>query len=61
MTAGQQLRIEAGAAGGFYINGAKTADDAYIWADDEGESVKVVADGNGDWIALYTQGTWTVV
>ena len=41
--------------------GEKRADDAYIWADDEGESVKLVADGNGDWVALYTQGTWTVV
>lgn len=61
MTAGQQLQIDAGAAGAIYINGAKQADDAYIWADDEGESIKLVADGNGDWIALYTQGTWTVV
>lgn len=61
MTAGQQLRVDAGAAGAIYINGAKSADDAYIWADDEGESVKLVADGNGDWVALFTQGTWTVV
>lgn len=60
MTA-QQLRIDPGAAGAIYINGAKQADDAYIWADDEGESVMLVADGNGDWVALFTQGTWTVV
>ncbi len=59
MTA-QQLRVDPGAAGAVYINGAKQTDDKYVWADDEGESVKLVADGNGDWIALYTQGTWGV-
>jgi len=56
----QQLRIDPGAAGAIYIDGAKQTDDKYIWADDEGESVKLVADGNGDWVALYTQGTWGV-
>ena len=60
MTA-QQLQIDPGAAGAIYVNGAKQADDAYIWADDEGESVKLVADGNGDWIAIGAVGTWTVV
>ncbi len=59
--AAQQLQIDPGAAGAIYINGAKQADDAYIWADDEGESVMLMADGNGDWIALGTTGTWTVV
>ncbi len=57
----QQFRIDPGAAGAIYINGAKQADDAYIWADAIGESVKLVADGNGDWIAVGTVGTWTVV
>ena len=57
----QQLRIDAGAAGAIYINGVKSADNAYIWADDEGESVLLVCDGNNDWAALFTQGTWTVV
>jgi len=60
MTA-QQLRIDPGAAGAIYINGAKQTDDAYIWADDEGESVKLVADGVGDWVALGAVGTWTAV
>jgi len=59
--AAQQLQIDPGAAGAIYINGAKQADDAYIWADDEAESVKLVADGNGDWIAISPVGTWTVV
>jgi len=57
----QQLRIDPGAAGSIYINGAKQADDAYIVADDEAESVILTADGNGDWIASSVVGTWTVV
>lgn len=61
MTAAQQLQVDPGAAGGIYINGAKQGDDAYIWADDEAESVKLVADGNGDWIAIGMVGTWSVV
>lgn len=58
--AAQELRITPGAAGAIYVNGAKQTDNKYISADDEGESLKLVADGNGDWIALYTTGTWTV-
>ena len=49
-----------GAAGAVYINGAKQTDDKYISADDEAESVELVADGNGDWIARHVTGTWTV-
>jgi len=59
MTA-QELRIDPGAAGGIYINGAKQTDNLYIVADDEGESVMLIADGNGDWIALFATGTWSV-
>lgn len=59
MTA-QELRIDPGAGGGIYINGAKQADNLYISADDEGEAIEVVADGNGDWITLGKVGTWTV-
>jgi len=59
MTA-QELRVDPGAAGAIYINGAKQTDNKYITANDEGESVKLIADGNGDWIALYTMGTWGV-
>ncbi len=58
--AAQQLRIGPGAAGAIYISGAKQADDKYIWADDEGESVELVADGNGDWVALFAVGVWGV-
>lgn len=54
------LRIDPGAAGAVYINGAKQTDNKYITADDEGESVKLVCDGNGDWIAMYATGTWSV-
>jgi len=59
MTA-QELRIDPGAAGAIYISGAKQTDNKYIWADDEGESVMLVADGNGDWVALFATGVWGV-
>jgi len=55
-----ELRVDPGAAGAIYINGAKQTDDMYITANDEGESVMLVCDGNGDWVALFTQGTWGV-
>ncbi len=56
----QELRVNPGAAGGVYINGAKQADAKYISADDEGESVTLVANGAGDWYAVGAVGTWTV-
>jgi len=55
-----ELRIDPGAAGAVYISGAKQTDNKYVWADDEGESVMLVADGNGDWIALFATGVWGV-
>lgn len=58
--AAQELRIDPGAAGAIYIDGAKQSDDKYISADDEAESVVLTADGNGDWIASSVVGTWTV-
>lgn len=58
--AANQLQIDPGAAGAIYINGAKQTDDKYVWADDEAESVKLVADGNGDWVAVCPVGTWGV-
>jgi len=54
------LQIDPGAAGAIYIGGAKQTDDKYISADDEAESVMLVADSNGDWISLYETGTWSV-
>jgi len=59
--AAQELRVDPGAGGGIYINGAKQADDSYITANDEAESVRLVCDGNGDWVAVGMVGTWTVV
>ena len=58
--AAQELRVDPGAAGAVYIGGAKQTDNKYITANDEAESVELIADGNGDWIALSTTGTWTV-
>ena len=58
--AAYELRIDPGAAGAIYINGAKQTDNMYITANDEAESVDLVADGNGDWIARSVVGTWAV-
>ena len=58
--AAQELRIDPGAAGAVYINGAKQTDDKYITANDEAESVELIADGNGDWVSLFGVGTWGV-
>ena len=55
-----ELRIDPGAAGAVYINGAKQTDNMYVWADAINESIMLVADGNGDWIALFVTGTWTI-
>jgi hypothetical protein len=55
-----ELRIDPGAAGAFYINGAKQTDDKYISANAIGESIEVIADGNGDWLTYSMVGTWTV-
>lgn len=58
MTA-EVLRIDPSAAGAIYVGGDKQTDDNYIWADDEGESILLVADGNGDWAGLFATGVWT--
>lgn len=55
-----ELRIDPGAAGAIYITGAKQTDNKYITANDEAESIMLVADGNGDWVSLYETGTWGV-
>lgn len=58
--AAQAFRIDPGAAGAVYFDGSKRTDDMYIWADDEGESVLLVCDGNGDWVALFATGNWGI-
>jgi hypothetical protein len=59
--AAQQLRIDAAASDAIMIGGTTSADSAYIWADDEGETVTLVADTNANWVAVSATGTWTVV
>jgi hypothetical protein len=60
VSAAQELRVSPGAAGAIYIGGAKQTDNKYISADDEAESVKLVANGAGDWYAIGATGTWSV-
>ncbi|MEE9296418.1 MAG: hypothetical protein V3W34_15860 [Phycisphaerae bacterium] len=50
--ADQELRLEPGAAGGIYVKGAKQADDKYVSVTDIGDFVHLIADGNGDWVAV---------
>ena len=59
--AAQQLRLDAAANDAIMIGGTTSADSAYVWADDEGESLVLVADTNGNWLACNVVGTWTVV
>lgn len=54
--ADQALRIAPGPAGGVYIKGAKQADNKYISITDIGDFVDLVADGNGDWVAVASIG-----
>jgi len=58
--AAQAIEVDPGAAGAFYVGGAKQTDDKKISFDDEAESVRVIADGNGDWIVINYTGTITV-
>ncbi|MCA9252840.1 MAG: hypothetical protein KDA54_17055 [Phycisphaerales bacterium] len=54
--ADQALRIAPGAAGGIYIKGAKQADNKYVSITDIGDFVHLIADGNGDWVAVASIG-----
>jgi len=47
-----ELRLEPGAAGGIYVKGAKQADDKYVSITDIGDFIHLIADGNGDWVAV---------
>jgi hypothetical protein len=55
----QELRIDPGAAGAIYLNGAKGTDDNYITANAISESIKVMRDSEGDWDTIGEEGTWT--
>jgi hypothetical protein len=59
--AAQQLQIDSGASDAIMIGGTTSADGAYVWADDEAESLTLVADTNNNWVAVSPVGTWTVV
>jgi hypothetical protein len=54
--ADQSLQLDPGAAGGVYVKGAKQADDKYVAIGDIGDFVHLVADGNGDWVAVASIG-----
>jgi len=43
-----------GAAGGVYVEGAKQTDDKDVTVDAIGDTLEVIADGNGDWAGVAT-------
>lgn len=51
-TVAQENGFAPGAAGAIYVEGAKQSDNKYVTVSDEGDSLTVIADGNGDWFAL---------
>jgi len=50
--ADQPFRLAPGAAGAIYVKGAKQADNKYVSVTDIGDFIHLVADGNGDWLAV---------
>uniref|UniRef100_A0A6M3KVJ9 Uncharacterized protein n=1 Tax=viral metagenome TaxID=1070528 RepID=A0A6M3KVJ9_9ZZZZ len=58
--AAKELRVDPGAAGAIYINGAKQADNAYISSSHIGDEITLVSDGNGDWVVSSQAGNWSV-
>jgi len=47
--AAQDNGFELGAAGAAFVEGAKQTDDKNVSVDDEGDAIRVIHDGNGDW------------
>jgi predicted RecA/RadA family phage recombinase len=54
--ADQALRVAPGAAGGIYVAGAKQVDNKYVSMTDIGDFIHLIADGNGDWVAVASIG-----
>jgi hypothetical protein len=53
------VRVDPGAAGALYIDGAKQTDSYYVELSGIGTTLTVVCDGNGDWLATVN-GTYQV-
>jgi len=47
-----EIRLAPGAAGGIYVKGAKQTDNKYVSITDIGDFIHLIADGNGDWVAV---------
>lgn len=54
--ADQALQVAPGTAGGIYVKGAKQADNRFVAISDIGDFLHLVADGNGDWVAVASIG-----
>lgn len=59
VAAAQALRVDPGAAGAVYLDGAKQTDDKYVELTEIGTTLSVVSDGNGDWLC-EVNGTYQV-
>ena len=58
VTVAQPMAVRAPSGGAIYLNGTVGTDNQIIWADDEGESIDLIAIGSNDWIAYNRIGTW---
>jgi hypothetical protein len=56
-TVAQDHGFAPGAAGAAYVEGAKQTDDKDVWTDAIADTLKVTADGNGDWIGQAIIGS----
>ena len=54
--ADQALQLAPGPAGGIYVKGSKQADDKYVAISDIGDFIHLIADGDGDWVAVASIG-----
>ena len=54
----QQLRVDPQSATIRIRNGQVVG--KYCWADNEGDTITLIADGNGDWCAISETGAWNI-
>lgn len=55
------VAVRAPSAGAIYLDGTKGSDNYIIFADDEGESINLIAIGSNDWVAWGAEdvANWT--
>lgn len=59
VAAAQAIRVDPGAAGAVYFDGAKQTDNKYVELTGIGTICRAISDGNGDWF-VEVNGTYQV-